>query len=165
MKRSIFVFARRFAAEQDGAIIVEFALVMPVMLLLLALTIEASRMMWSYQTVIAGVRDAGRYMARVTPADICTSGDSVTGLSTTLKNIVEKDIGGNILFPASIAVTSVTPSYSCVTGTYRVNPAAIAQVSANVTIQFPLGGVLSLFGDGLSSVTTQVTDRSRVFGQ
>jgi|TARA_R110002049_G_scaffold10127_3_gene50479 Flp pilus assembly protein TadG len=165
MKSPQLAHARRFAADQDGAIIVEFALVMPVMLLLLALTIEASRMMWSYQTVIAGVRDAGRYMARVTPADICTSGESVSDMSSTLRAIVERDIGGNILFPASIAVTSVTPSYTCVTGTYRVSPAAVAQVSANVTIQFPLGGILTLFGDGISTVNTQVTDRSRIFGQ
>ncbi|MCX8225014.1 MAG: pilus assembly protein [Sulfitobacter sp.] len=158
-------FTRRFAAQEDGAILVEFSLVMPVMLLLLALSIEASRMMWSYQTVIAGVRDAGRYMARVTPANICTSGGSVAGMSSTLKDIVEKDIGGNNLFPASITVNSVTPSYSCVSGTYRVSPAAVAQVSANVTIQFPLSGILHLFGDGISTVNTDVTDRSRIFGQ
>ena len=158
-------FTRRFAAQEDGAILVEFSLVMPVMLLFLALSIEASRMMWSYQTVIAGVRDAGRYMARVTPANICTSGGSVAGMSSTLKDIVEKDIGGNNLFPASITVNSVTPSYSCVSGTYRVSPAAVAQVSANVTIQFPLGGILHLFGDGISTVNTDVTDRSRIFGQ
>ena len=158
-------FTRRFAAQEDGAILVEFSLVMPVMLLFLALSIEASRMMWSYQTVIAGVRDAGRYMARVTPANICTSGGSVAGMSSTLKDIVEKDIGGNNLFPASITVNSVTPSYSCVSGTYRVSPAAVSQVSANVTIQFPLGGILHLFGDGISTVNTDVTDRSRIFGQ
>lgn len=158
-------FTRRFAAQEDGAILVEFSLVMPVMLLFLALSIEASRMMWSYQTVIAGVRDAGRYMARVTPANICTSGGSVAGMSSTLKDIVEKDIGGNNLFPESITVNSVTPSYSCVSGTYRVSPAAVAQVSANVTIQFPLGGILHLFGDGISTVNTDVTDRSRIFGQ
>ena len=159
------MFSKRFAADDDGAIIVEFSIVMPIMLLFLALTIESSRMMWSYQSVIAGVRDAGRYLARVTPADICIAGGSVVGLTSTLKDIVEKDIGGNNLFPASVTVNSVTPSFSCVSGTYRVSPAPVGQVSANVTVQFPMGGFLALFGNGLSSVTTDVADSSRIFGQ
>ncbi|MGJ8596961.1 TadE/TadG family type IV pilus assembly protein [Sulfitobacter sp.] len=158
-------FVKRFGGEDDGAIIVEFGIVMPIMLLLLALTVEASRLMWSYQSVIAGVRDAGRYMARVTPSDICAGGGSVSGLSATLKDIVQKDINGNALFPIGITVNSVTPSYSCVAGTYRVSPAPVAQVTANVTVQFPLGGLLALFGEGISSVTTDVTDKSRIFGQ
>lgn len=157
--------ARRFASDEQGGILVEFGIVMPIMLLLMALTIEASRLMWSYQTVIAGVRDAGRYLARVTPSTICTTGGSVAGLGTTLRDIVEKDIGGNDLFPLSVTVNSVTPTYTCVSGTYRVSPAPVGQVSANVTIQLPLGGIFALFGDGLSSVTTDVADRSRIFGQ
>ena len=156
---------KRFATDEEGAIIVEFGIVLPVMLLLLALTIESARMMWSYQSVIAGVRDAGRYLARVTPADICDAGGSVSGMSATLKGMVEQDIGGNALFPSKVTVNSVSPSYSCVSGTYRVSPAPVAQVSANVTIQFPLGGILDLFGDEISSVTTTVADRSRIYGQ
>nr|WP_321253545.1 TadE/TadG family type IV pilus assembly protein [uncultured Ruegeria sp.] len=156
---------KRFARNDDGAILVEFGLVMPVMLLLLAVTLESARLMWSYQSVIAGVRDASRYLSRVTPADICTSGGSVAGLTTTLKNIVEQDINGNNLFPSSVTVNSVTPSLSCVSGTYRMNPAPVGQVSANITIQFPLGGILTLFGSGATSVTTDVADTSRIFGQ
>ncbi len=155
----------RFAAQDDGAIVVEFGIVMPIMLLMLALTVESARMMWSYQSVIAGVRDAGRYLARVTPADICSGGGSVTALSPKLKEIVEKDIGGNALFPPKVTVNSVTPSFSCVSGTYRVSPAPVGRVSANVTIQFPMGGVLDMFGDAISSVTTDVADSSRIFGQ
>ncbi len=156
---------KRFARNDDGAILVEFGLVMPVMLLLLAVTLESARLMWSYQSVIAGVRDASRYLSRVTPADICTSGGSVAGLTTTLKSIVEQDINGNNLFPSSVTVNSVTPSLSCVSGTYRMNPAPVGQVSANITIQFPLGGILTLFGSGATSVTTDVADTSRIFGQ
>lgn len=156
---------KRLSEDESGAVIVEFAIIMPIMLLLLALTIEASRIMWSYQSVIAGVRDAGRYMARVTPADICTSGGSVAGLTATLKDMVKKDIGGSDLFPSNITVNSVTPSFSCVFGTYRVSPAPVGQVNANVTIQFPMGGFFSLFGSDISSVTTDVADSSRIFGQ
>ncbi|NOD88216.1 MULTISPECIES: TadE/TadG family type IV pilus assembly protein [unclassified Ruegeria] len=156
---------KHFAKNDDGAILVEFGLVMPVMLLLLAVTLESARLMWSYQSVIAGVRDASRYLSRVTPSDICTSGGSVAGFTTTLKSIVEQDINGNNLFPPSVTVNSVTPSLTCVSGTYRMNPAPVGQVSANITIQFPLGGILALFGSGATSVTTDVADTSRIFGQ
>lgn len=156
---------KRFAASDEGAILVEFGIVLPIMLLFFALTVESARMMWSYQSVIAGVRDAGRYLARVTPVDICDAGGSVTSLAPTLKAIVEKDIGGTALLPSKVTVNSVTPSYSCVSGTYRVNPAPIGHVSANVTIQFPMGGVLDLFGNAISTLTTDVADSSRVFGQ
>jgi Flp pilus assembly protein TadG len=159
------LWIKRFTSGEHGAVLVEFAIVLPIMLLFFALTTEAARMMWSYQTVIAGVRDAGRYMARVVPADICDAGGSVTALSTTLKDIVEKDIGGASLFPSKVTVNSVTPSFSCVSGTYRVSPAPVGRVTANVTIQFPMGGVLDLFGSALSSVTTDVADNARIFGQ
>ncbi|MGK7651975.1 TadE/TadG family type IV pilus assembly protein [Roseovarius sp. B08] len=165
MHRSPALSARRFTADEDGAILVEFGIVLPIMLLFLALTVEAGRMMWSYQSVIAGVRDAGRYMARVTPADICDSGGSVSALAPKLKDIVEKDIGGTVIFPSKVKVNSVTASYSCVTGTYRVSPAPVGRVSANVTIHFPLGGILDLFGNAISTVTTDVADSSRIFGQ
>ena len=59
----------------------------------------------------------------------------------------------------------MTPSFSCVSGTYRVSPAPVGRVTANVTIQFPMGGVLDLFGSALSSVTTDVADNARIFGQ
>ncbi|WP_170764924.1 TadE/TadG family type IV pilus assembly protein [Ruegeria lacuscaerulensis] len=165
MKTRLTAPFKRFAKNDDGAIIVEFGLVMPVMLLMLALTLESARLMWSYQSVIAGVRDAGRYLSRVAPADICSSGGSVAGLTTTLKGIVENDKHANSLFPPSITVNSVTPSLSCMSGTYRVNPAPVGTVSANITIQIPMGNLLSLFGSGLSSVTTDVSDTSRIFGQ
>ncbi len=168
MKTLLTAPFKRFAKNDDGAIIVEFGLVLPVMLLMLAVTLESARLMWSYQSVIAGVRDASRYLSRVTPSDICSSGGSVAGLATTLKAIVEDDRNtsdGKILFPPNITVNSVTPSLTCVSGTYRMNPAPVGTVSANITIQFPLGGILSLFGTGASSVTTDVSDTSRIFGQ
>lgn len=156
---------RRLARDEDGAALVEFALVFPVMLLFFAVTIEAARMMWSYQMAIEGVRDAGRYLARTAPVDICESGGSVAGYAGQLREIVEEDIEGNLLFPSLITVGSVTPSVACVSGTYRTDPAPVATVSAELTLEFPFGGIFGLFGDALSSVTTTVTDTARIYGQ
>ena len=61
-------FSSRFAEREDGAALVEFALLLPIFLLLFAMAVEGSRTFWSYQTAIAGVRDAARYVARAAPA-------------------------------------------------------------------------------------------------
>lgn len=164
-KLSLRTMLRRLTRGQDGAALVEFMLVFPIMLLFFAVLVEATRLLWSYQMAVDGVRDAGRYLARIAPVEICLSGGSVAGLATVLRDIVEDDIGGNPLFPALVTVNSVTPSVACVAGSYRTNPAPIATVSAGLTLTFPLGGIFSLFGASLTSVTTTVTDSARIYGQ
>ena len=64
-----------------------------------------------------------------------------------------------------VTVNSVTPSVSCVSGSYRTDPAPVATVSANLTITFPLGSIFGLFGASLTSVTTTVSDSARIYGQ
>src|SRR5687767_807230 len=61
----------RLARNERGVALVEFAILLPILLLLFAVTIEGTRMMWSYQTAIAGVRDAARYLGRITPSNVC----------------------------------------------------------------------------------------------
>ena len=156
--------ARRFLRAEDGAALVEFALVLPMMLIVFAVIIEGSRLMHSFQTAIGGVRDATRFLARVVPADICTTGGSVAGHTAQLQAIVGQSLSGNPVFPIAVTVNSVTPSVTCVVGAYRVNPAPVANVSANVTVAFPFASVFSLIGASPSSLTTTVTDSSRVFG-
>ncbi|MES0827673.1 TadE/TadG family type IV pilus assembly protein [Ruegeria sp. SCP11] len=157
---------KRLAKRDDGAILVEFGLILPFMVLLLAGTLEFARVMWSYQAVIAGVRDASRYMSRITPSDICSSGGTVTTLAPTLKGIIENERKGDErILPPHITVNSVTPSLTCVTGTYRVSPAPVGQVTANITINFPMGGLFAAFDGRTPSITTNVSDTTRIFGQ
>jgi Flp pilus assembly protein TadG len=153
-----------FFNDCRGAILVEFAIVMPMLLLVFSMMIEGSRLMWSYQSTISGVRDATRYLARVAPLDICSSGGSVAAFAGDLTAIVANNINGASIFPASITVNSVSPSLSCIAGTYRVNPAPVVQVSANITITFAFSGLFTLAGSNLANVSTTVTDQSRVFG-
>lgn len=162
---------RRFVrGDESGAILVEFALVMPIMLLLFAVAVESGRLLWSYQIAVSGVRDAGRYLARVAPIDICQTGGTLTGFNGTLMDIVEKDLtsnSGNSIFTSGVTVVSVTtPAQTiCVPGTYRTSPAPVAEVTAVVAIVFPFSGIFSLFGNALSSTTVTITDQSRIFGQ
>ena len=154
-----------FSRLEDGAILVEFALVLPVFLLVIATAIVSGHWFWAYQSAISGVRDAGRYLGRVAPIDICQTGGTLAGYSTTLKNIVERDISGVSIFPSSVTIDSVTASLTCHAGTYRTSPAPVATVTANMTINLPMSSVFSLFGNSLPAITISFSDQSRIFGQ
>lgn len=156
--------AKTFARRDEGAVIVEFAIMLPVFLLLFAVILEGGRMMWSYQATAAGVRDASRYLARISSESICVDGGSVAGSTAELLNIVRNASDGEGLFPPSITVDAVTPSLRCVAGPYRVSPAAIVAVSADLTITFPFSGLFRLAGGDRPTIQTTLADEHRAFG-
>ena len=53
--------------RQKGVAIVEFALILPFLLLLSFITIEFGRAIWQYNTLTKSVRDAARYLSIQTP--------------------------------------------------------------------------------------------------
>ncbi|MFD1156585.1 TadE/TadG family type IV pilus assembly protein [Roseovarius aestuarii] len=157
-------FIQGFLWDTSGVALVEFAIMLPMMLLLFAVIIEGGRLMWSYQSVNAGVRDAARYLARVAPGDICTAGGSVASYKPNVETIVRNTISGNSFLPSQISVNSVTPSLNCVAGVYRVSPAPIVTVTATMTIQFPFAGIFTLNGQNLGTVNTAISDQNKVYG-
>ena len=154
----------RFLRAEDGVALVEFAVVLPMMLLVFAVIVEGSRLMLSYESAINGVRDATRYLARIAPRDICVTGASVASYSTTLQTLVTQGVSGNSVFPSHVTIGSVTPSYRCVAGTYRGGDVPVAQVTAVITVTFPFAGVFTLVGGSMPPLTTTITDQARVFG-
>lgn len=166
--------ARSFARGDDGAAMVEFALVLPMMLIVFAVMVEGSRLLMSYQAAITGVREATRYIARVAPANVCShTGTWPSDATEMVTAIVKYGADGTQVLPRDVTINSVTPSYACFakvtdsTGTDytpRNGPAAVAQVVASVTIDFPFGTLFQLAGGTSASITTTVTDRSRIFG-
>lgn len=166
MSSSFTARAARFAREESGVALVEFALVLPMMLLVFAIIIEGSRLMMSYQSAITGVRDATRYLARITDAGACAAGSTVTvsGQAAALKALIEHGQTGGAIFAPGVTIGAVTPSYRCVTGSYRNGPVPVAEVTAEVTVNFPFGGILAWLGGSLPTLTTTVTDQARVFG-
>lgn len=164
MVRLLHIIAQRFRKDESGATLLEFALVLPMMLLIFGVIIEGGRLFWSYQTTISGVRDAARYLARAAPNDVCTTGASVAGYSGQLLTIVRQSSSGANLFPGGVTVTSVTPSYVCITGSYRGGTVPIATVTANLTVTFPFSGLFTFFGSNLTTLNTTVTDRNRIYG-
>ncbi len=155
-----------FWRHQEGAALVEFAISLPLILILAFLSVESMRLFWSYQAAIAGVRDATRYLARIAPADICTSGGSVTGYATRLENIVENTISGAALFTAGVTVTSLTATHTCVTSlALRQASVPVATVSANVSITMPFSQILRVIGvTSAATINTTVREQARVYG-
>lgn len=158
----------RLARDEAGVALVEFALVLPMMLLVFAVIVEGSRLMIGYQSAIAGVRDATRYLSRIVPVNICTTGGGVAGYAPQLQAIVAQSLTGGTIFPGGVTVQTggVAPALACVAGSYRVNPAPVVSVTALVDISFPFAGIFTLVGSsfGTTPLTTSITDQSRVFG-
>lgn len=156
--------ARRFLREESGAQLVEFAIVLPLMLVIFGVIVEGGRLMWSYQAAVAGVRDATRFLARVTPRDVCDLGGELEDYSTTLTEIVQSASDGSAIFPGGVTVTSVEPSLSCHDGDFRSASAPIVTVTAEMEVTFPFAGLFQLVGGALPTLETQVADQSRVYG-
>lgn len=157
---------RRLRGQDDGAILVEFGMVLPIMLVLFGLSIEAGRTFWSYQATIAGVRDATRYIGRVVDTDICEGGGaSIAGWEGTVTDIVRNASDGTALFPSSITVTRVTPVLDCITeGDFRQDAVPMARITAELEITFPFSALFRWAGSDLPTIDTVVSDTGRIFG-
>ncbi len=156
---------RRFLGDRSGAALVEFAIALPLFLILFAVTVDGARMLWSYQKSVAGVRDATRYLARVSDLDLCSGGGSLAGRQSELETIVRTSLttGANII-PSGVQLLSVVPAHSCVTGGFRNGPVAIASVTARLEITMPFSTVFQLVGGSVGTFQATVTDSTRVFG-
>lgn len=162
--RSILSHLRRLVQDESGTQLVEFSLVLPMMLLIFGVIIEGGRMMWSYQTVVAGVRDATRFLARVTPRDICTSGGGVSGYDDTLIAMIRNDNDGGTILPSGVSVTAILSDLTCNEGEFRSGVVSIVTVSADVEVTFPFAGLFTLVGGDRPTLETTVSDQSRVYG-
>lgn len=157
---------RQLLRSDRGVALVEFAMVLPFLLLVFAMIVEGGRMMWSYQTAIAGVRDAARQVGRIVPSDICTSGKALTDFVNTATLGARLDA----LLPERVAMepdaaTGLDADLSCVPGTLRVSPTPVVTLSAQVKIEFPFQGIFRFAGGSISPfLVTTITDQSRVFG-
>jgi hypothetical protein len=156
---------RRLVIDESGTQLVEFAFVLPMMLLVFAVIIEGGRMMWSYQTVVAGVRDATRFLARVTPRDICDDVSiSVSDYDDTLIGMIRNANDGSSVIPSGVSVTAILSELDCNEGDYRSEMAPIVTVRADVEVTFPFAGIFTLIGGSSPTLETSVADQSRVYG-
>ncbi|QFT58099.1 TadE-like protein [Sulfitobacter sp. THAF37] len=153
-----------FWRDESGAALVEFGMLLPTLLLFVGLCVEGTRTYWSYQTTITGVRDATRYLSRVVDRDICQNGGSVTVWNDKLTEIVRTSQSGEGVFPRAVSVSGVSASLSCRNSGLRGGATGVATVSASLQIGVPFASLFSLAGVDATSVSTNVTDSTRILG-
>jgi len=106
---------RWFLSDQSGAAAAEFVLTLPIMLALMAGSMEAGHYFWTQHKIVKAVRDGARYATRLDIEDLC-SGDPQT--LTDIRNVtatgqlanggVPKVPGWN---PADVVVTVSCDSF------------------------------------------------------
>lgn len=170
---------KRFRKRDDGTALVEFAVFLPLFLLSFAIIVEFSRLFFSYQGAVEGVRDAARYLARVTDGDICVGQSAGSGINLTVINpntdnndillVIKRNMDNEVgELPVKVELQQVVLSYECVVpaaGTYRQKEVPIARVAADFKINFPLEGVFRFNSiNNLLSVQHTIVDQSRIYG-
>lgn len=162
---------RTLRSDRSGAAMIEFAISLPILLLILAIVIEGSRISWTHQAAAAGVRDASRYIARLAPPDICV--DATANIATLEANfkgeatdIVVERVGNpdEQILPGGVVVIDVSPAIQCMTVDYSADDIPVVEVRVRLEISFPFGGVFDIFGDPLEPLVTEIWDESRVYG-
>lgn len=154
------------AGNGEGTALVEFAVSLPLILVVSYGAIDSMRLFWSYQAAVAGVRDAARYMARVAPDDICATGGSLSAYEPRLASIIDSTIDDGALYPAGAAIGNVRATLTCETGLgLRQATVPVVTVSADLGVQLPMTGVLTLIGgSGFGTLTTTITEQARIYG-
>lgn len=172
MCMAIFPLIRRFAQDRSGAALVEFALALPLMLIVSYISIDAMRLMWSYQAATAGVHEATRYLARVAPGDICETGGTLTSFDTTLLAMIQRASdeegpgSGESVFGRDAEILGVTTSLSCVADAGLRQPQVpVVTVSADLEMFLPFHLLLQrVAGPDAAIFTARIEEQARVYG-
>lgn len=163
---ALFPHIRRFANDRSGAALVEFALALPLIILVSYISIDGLRLMWSYQAATAGVHEATRYLARVAPGDICETGGTLNSFDAALFTMVDGAGGGQSVFGRDAELLGVTTSLRCVADAGLRQPQVpVVTVSADLRMFLPLHLVLSqLAGTDAAVFTARIEEQARVYG-
>ncbi|MBZ9734394.1 pilus assembly protein [Mesorhizobium sp. CA18] len=155
---------RHFKSDDDGAALVEMAIVTPFVLLLSAGVFEFGNILNTRMLLDAGVKDAARYMAR------CSSDwDTCKALAQTLAangaiNGTSARVSGWL--PSQVIITPVlsTPAIDTATGTelYLSSTANVIVVQVSTSYPYPDLGFWSYLGFG--QISLSVSHQERVLG-
>ena len=162
MKR-LLLSLRRFGRSRRGAAVVEFTLVAPLLIVLMCGMAEFANAMRQYHVMEKGVRDAGRYLARV-PMTGCTVDGSATTAARNLA-LTGRTSGGTLLLPSwSDANTVSVTVAACVdnsTGAYRGH-AQMPVIQVTADAPYVDLGLLTVLG--LGPITLEVSHQQLWIG-
>jgi hypothetical protein len=136
------------AGNEAGAAMVEFSLLAPFLFALAFGIAEFGHMLYQYQLVVEGLRDAGRYLARVDPTDATNQSNAANlAVTGTTDGTGELRVAGweadDIEFdPLEVDNTA---------GDYR-GPETMYVVRVETTFNYDDVGLLSALGLGAISI-------------
>jgi TadE-like protein len=141
--------ALRLFKNRDGTAVIEFALVAPLLIFLMCGMAEFANVMRQYHVMEKGVRDAGRYLARVPMTGCVVDGASATAARNLA--VTGRTSGGAALLPnwtdANTVIISVAECVDNSAGTYRGRAQMpVIQVQASAT--YVDLGLLTIIGVG-----------------
>jgi Flp pilus assembly protein TadG len=147
---------RGLLRDQEGSALVEFTLLAPFLLSLALGMAEFGRFFYQYQLVLEGLRDAGRYLARLDANDP-TNQSNAANLATTatIDGTGDPRVDG---WEAADVAFSVIPVDNTA-GTYR-GPAEIEVVEVTTTFEYGDVGFLSALG--LEPISIDAAHQQRV---
>lgn len=154
----------RFFSAKRGAALVEFSLVAPLLILLMCGLAEFANVMRQYHVMEKGVRDAGRYLARVPMTGCALNGASVA----TAQNLAltGRTSGGTPLLPswnnASTVAVTVAQCINNSSGAYRGRD-NIPVIEVTADAPYADLGLLSVIG--LGAIDLQVSHQQLWIGE
>lgn len=133
--------------RQSGVAIVEFALVLPLLLILTFITTEFGRAIYEYNTIVKSLRGAARYLAVQTPSTALTANAAAITAATNLVVYGNVTGTGTPIVP-DLAVSNVaTPTWQTTGSDPLVNTVTITVTGYTF---HPL--VMNPFGTGLGDI-------------
>lgn len=133
---------RRLLRDQDGGPAAEFALALPMMIVLMFGGLEAGHFFWTEHKLVKAVRDGARYAARLDVHSLC-NGSSVA-MSTAVKSDIQAVTSTGL--PASAGGTPKVPGWSS-TGV-NVDIACGGFVSTGIYSELPNAGPIVTVSSG-----------------
>jgi Flp pilus assembly protein TadG len=146
----MYVHSFKSGREQQGVAMVEFAIALPLLLLLLLGIAEFGRMLYQYNSLLQASRDAGRFVAG--KAWNATLGQVVltSNLQTQAKNLAVYGLPNNPGCNVEVAGCALVTGLN--TANVQVTPVGTehVQVSINFTFRPVIGtGLPALIGDAI----------------
>ena len=130
-------------AKERGNELIEFALVLPLLVLMLLGAIEFGRAFYTYNILTKSVRNAARYLS---DTQVTLSGVVVPGYVAKTQNLA---VYGNIVGSGTKIIPDLQTSHITVSGTATPGP-SVNQFYVTVSANYPY---TPLFGLHLGSVT------------
>lgn len=139
--------------KQRGAAAIEFAFILPLLLVVFTGTIEFGRAMWHYDALAKAARNAARYLSTVPASDLGSEAASATSITRSI--VVNTAIRSNVagLTPATDITITCAPT-ACGSALFAAD---VTTVSVDINYPFVIGGWIPVFGPSPADAPSVVT--------